>query len=211
MRTKIHGGINDSFRDGDTFIKYTEHPHVEEAAFRFLAHLGVPHIPVTAHGDHVRAPWFHGVPLIQATRGDLRQLHQNRQHAADTLFAEWLGGIGDRHSMNYMLSPTGVPHSIDHGIAFNWHEDPHASELMQVMDRPTSQNWGHPRFGETVISPHVLAAAVHPDVLTPFKQGLGHLEEDQQQLALHQFHQRLAHVEPGMRVAGMIAAHDAVS
>jgi len=200
VRTEIKNGQrHKAFRDGDTFIKYTAHPHIEEAASRFLGHLGVHAPAVTAHGDHLTAPWVAGKDLIQSDTKELQSISASQ--AAHTLFGEWLGGISDRHCGNYLVAD-GTVHSIDHGEAFRSYPD--ESDLYTAMIHPLRHKPGHPGFWTTPIPAHALEAAHDPVLEEYVKAGTAHLSEASASACMAAFRDRLDQVHPQMTVGHLL-------
>lgn len=113
--------VNNVFRIGPRFVKVASRggsPFAEVAAGKGMRLLGLNNLhPEYAlhHGRHlVHAPFVEAKPLVRAGPDDVKGL--SRDQIAATLFGEWLLGIDDRHSGNYLLH-NGVT-SIDHGHAF---------------------------------------------------------------------------------------------
>lgn len=117
---------------GRHFVKMCDedslgNPHAEEATSKAFDLLGVPHIPtrVIAHPDNPAqlyniSPMHSGAKGIMFANPGETQYTANPKQTADTLFAEYVANVSDRHGNNYITTNAHKnPVSIDHGIS--WH------------------------------------------------------------------------------------------
>jgi hypothetical protein len=119
------------------FVKRVMSPDhlLEPAVSRALTAVGIPHQPVTYQhrfGDHLLVtPHLPDArTLLEATPEDADRI--TTPHALQTLLAEHVLGIGDRHGGNYLLHPRhGV---VTHDFGYNpWHEGVGDSALLQFL------------------------------------------------------------------------------
>ena len=147
----IGGGINLSGRWGNRHVKVVDSPEhlVETGISRFLTAARVPHQPVSyafRGGEHlVHAPWSDAPTLAKVEHRDEPTIDKSR--ALHLLTAEWLGGVADRHSGNYLIHPDHGAVPIDFGLTASgppgmWgrfmlapHQEAHSSALLTYLRR----------------------------------------------------------------------------
>lgn len=146
----IGGNANLSGRWGNQHVKVVDAPEhlVETGISRFLTAARVPHQPVSYSfrgGEHlVHAPFVFAPPLVKVEEKDEPRI--DKQRALHVLTAEWLGGVGDRHSGNYLIHPEHGVVPIDFGLTAHgppgmWHiftpphKELHHSALLTYLRR----------------------------------------------------------------------------
>lgn len=116
----IGGSVNLNGRWGNRHVKVVDSPEhlVETGVSRFLTAARVPHQPVSysfRDGEHlVHAPWLDAPMLQDVDRETDKHIDTNR--ALHTLTAQWLAGVADRHSGNYLIHPEHGAIPIDFGM-----------------------------------------------------------------------------------------------
>lgn len=148
--SKVHTLGGGRYFSKQTDVDSVGSPHAEEATSKAFDVMSVPHIPthVVAHPENP-TQLYNVSPLHSNVMGIMHvrpgehaaRIIGNPKQTADTLFAEWVANVSDRHGNNYVTtSQHPNPVSIDHGQA--WHPGTAVWPVENIEGRKFPQTWG---------------------------------------------------------------------
>ncbi len=207
----LHSGVNLTalLHDG-RFLKYgLEHdntPLLAQPVSHALKALGVPHI-LHHSGMHYGQAFTVAEDIgphenLNHLRHDALKEAMHRGHVPETVAAEWLLNIGDRHLGNYIVRDNQPITSIDHSSALA-HEQP-GDEFASDDGGWHAPIWRNGlyvvagKFGmhAKALRPEFLHAAHSPEFLHHVESALHLFPEPYQSEARELFHHRLSLLQP---------------